>query len=222
MRGHEAFWSAAAPRYDRVVDLQIGPSTRAMVRDRLAAEERLGTVVEFGCGTGFYTEVLAQKADAVVATDVAPGMLALARSRIDAPNVTFRAEDGQRTSFPDEAFDAVFMSLVLHFTEPATTLAEMHRILRPGGTLVVANLDPDALRGLDRVRSLVRITYRGLAGYRTKPPKRFGRNVLGERELRELLARTGFDVVTAETFQDRSRSSHIPVEYVKAVKKGRR
>ena len=218
---HEAFWSAAAPRYDRVVDLQIGPATRAMVRDRLGAEGRLGTVAEFGCGTGFYTEVLAQKADAVVATDVAPGMLALAQSRIDAPNVTFRAEDGQRTSFPDETFDAVFMSLVLHFTEPATTLAEMHRILKPGGMLVVESRSGRAPR-LDRVRSLVRIAYRGLAGYRTKPPKRFGRNVLGERELRELLVGTGFDVVTAETFCDRSRSSHIPVEYVKAVKKGRR
>lgn len=75
---HE-FWSKVAPKYDRVVDLQIGPQTRSMVRERVAKEERLGRLAEFGCGTGFYTEVLANKADSVVATDVAAGMLTLAR-----------------------------------------------------------------------------------------------------------------------------------------------
>ena len=83
-------------------------------------------------------------------------------------------EDCQRTSFADGAFDAAFMSLVLHFTEPDATLAETRRILRPGGTLIAINLDMPALRGLDRVRSLGRVIYRGVAGYRTKPPKRFG------------------------------------------------
>jgi hypothetical protein len=46
------FWSKVAHAYDRVVDLQIGPRTRAMVRERVAREGRLGNLVEFGCGTG--------------------------------------------------------------------------------------------------------------------------------------------------------------------------
>jgi predicted TPR repeat methyltransferase len=74
---HRKFWSTIAQNYDKVVDLQIGVDTRAMVRERLAREARLGAVVEFGCGTGFFTEVLADKADTVLATDLAPGMLAL-------------------------------------------------------------------------------------------------------------------------------------------------
>ena len=57
------FWSAVAPKYDRVVDLQIGPQTRSMVLERLAREGHLGKVAEIGCGTGFYTQVLAAKAD---------------------------------------------------------------------------------------------------------------------------------------------------------------
>ena len=48
---------------------------------------------EFGCGTGFYTLVLLGKADSVVATDISPGMLALAKQRIEAANVTFQVED---------------------------------------------------------------------------------------------------------------------------------
>jgi ubiquinone/menaquinone biosynthesis C-methylase UbiE len=211
------FWSKVAPRYDRVVDLQIGPATRVLVRDRLEQEGWLGSVVELGCGTGFYTPALAARADRVVATDLSPGMLALARERIHAVNVTFQVEDCQRTGLADRAFDTAFMSLVLHFTEPDATLAEIRRILRPGGMLIAINLDMPALRGLDRIRSLGRVIYRGVAGYRVKPPKRFGANVMTEDQLRERLDRYGFRVVHTETIRDTSRSSNIPVEFLKAV-----
>src|SRR5262245_18512892 len=94
------FWSKAAAHYDRVVDLQLGGGTRAMVRARVAEEGRFGHLVEFGCGTGFFTRMLASKADLVVATDLSPAMLEIARKQIDASNVRFQAEDCQRTSFP--------------------------------------------------------------------------------------------------------------------------
>src|SRR5215510_9778136 len=105
------FWSAVAPRYDQVVDLQIGPKTRSMVGERLAREGHLGKVAEFGCGTGFYTQILAAKADTVVATDLSPRMLTVANERIKAANVTFQVEDCHDTSLPDEAFDTVFIGL---------------------------------------------------------------------------------------------------------------
>src|SRR5262245_37701682 len=99
------FWSNVAHRYDRVVDLQIGGKTRSMVRERVAREENLGRLVEFGCGTGFYTDVLARKADTLLATDISPGMLGVAKQRVNARNVIFQVEDCQHTSLPDGAFD---------------------------------------------------------------------------------------------------------------------
>src|SRR5580765_7089375 len=93
------FWSTIAPRYDQVVDAQIGPATRSMVREHVAREGPLGRVVEFGCGTGFFTDVLAGKAERVVATDVAPGMVQLAERRVQATNVSFQVEDCQQSSF---------------------------------------------------------------------------------------------------------------------------
>jgi ubiquinone/menaquinone biosynthesis C-methylase UbiE len=211
------FWSRVAQKYDQVVDLQIGRMTRSLVRERVAKEGPLGNLAEFGCGTGFYTQVLAGKADSVVATDLSPDMLALAKHQIKATNVTFQAEDCQRTSLPDRAFDTAFISLVIHFTEPGKTLAEMHRILKPGGMLIISNLDPRALNGLDRVRCLIRILYRGFTGYRVKPPKGFGKNVMTEKQLCDLLSQSGFKVVSTETIRDTSRSSNIPVEYIRAV-----
>jgi len=212
------FWSNVAEKYDRVVDLQIGGKTRLMVRDHVARERDLGRSVEFGCGSGFYTEVLARRADTLLATDLSPGMLELAKQRVQAANVTFQPEDCQHTSLPEGAFDTAFISLVIHFTEPDHTVAEMHRILRPGGTLLIANLDPQALNGLDRIRSLIRIVYRGVVGYRLKPPRGFGGNVMTEEQLRDLLSRSRFRVDSAETIKDPSRSSNIPIQYIRAAK----
>ena len=212
------FWSTVAQKYDQIVDLQIGPMNRSIVRERVRKEGRLGKLVEFGCGTGFYTQVLVGKADTVVATDISQGMLALAKERIKVTNVTFQVEDCQATSLPDEVFDTAFISLVIHFTEPEKTLAEMRRILKPGGTLIISNLDPGALNGVDRVRCLIRILYHGLTGYRVKPPKGFGKNIVTEKQLRELMGKSGFKVASTETIKDPSRSSNIPIEYIRAVK----
>jgi ubiquinone/menaquinone biosynthesis C-methylase UbiE len=212
------FWSTVARKYDDVVDAQLGGATRAMVRERVLKEDRLGNLAEFGCGTGYYTAVLAEKASNVVATDVSPGMLALARERVKAPNVTFQGEDCEKTSLAAASFDTAFMSLLIHFTEPARTLEEMRRILKPGGTLIVVNLDPQALGGLNRLRSLLRVLYRGITGYRLKPPKRFGANVMSGQQLGELLRKSGFRVIGMDTIRDGSRPSSIPVEYVRAVK----
>ena len=198
------FWSTVAQKYDQVVDLQIGPTTRSMVRERVAKERRLGKLAEFGCGTGFYTQVLVGKADTVVATDISRGMLALAKERIKAASVTFQVEDCQETSFPDELFDTTFISLVIYFTEPEKTLAEMRRILKSGGTLIISNLDPGALNGVDRVRCLIRILYHGLTGYRVKPPKKLGKNIVTEKQLCDLLGKSGFEVASTETIKDTS------------------
>jgi ABC-2 type transport system ATP-binding protein len=212
------FWSKVAQNYDRVVDLQIGGQTRSMVRQQLAKEGALGSAVEFGCGTGFYTETLADKADRLMATDLSPGMLDLARKRVRGAKVAFQPEDCQRTSFPDGSFDTAFMSLVIHFTQPGEALKEMHRILRPGGTLIITNLDLGALQALERLRCFARILYQGLVGYRTKPPKGLGKNMLTEKQLCNLLRESGFEVSAIEPIRDPSRSSNIPIEYVKARK----
>ena len=214
------FWSSSkvASRYDRVVDVQFGGKTRQLVRARLGREAQLGSVAELGCGTGYFTGILAARSDHVVATDASPAMVELASERVLEPNVTFRVEDCQHTSFPDGAFDSVFLALVLHFTDPEQTIAEMHRVLKAGGLLIAVNLDPKALAGFDRLRARVRVLYEGICGYRTKPPKGLIRRVLSGHELCDLLVQSGFEVLEMDVIRDPSRSSNIPVEYVRAAR----
>jgi len=214
------FWSKIAGKYDAVGDLQLGVNTRAMVRERLEREESLGVVAEFGCGGGFYTEVLAARAERVVATDLAPGMLAVAKQNIRAANVTFQTEDCQQTSFADASFETAFLSLVLHFTEPFRALAEMRRILKLGGTLIISNPDPALLSGFDRFRWLARGYFYGITRYRTKPPKGLFDNVLTEKQLCDLLVKSGFEIQSTEIIRNAAQSCNLPLEYIKAAKNG--
>lgn len=91
------FWSKIAQRYDKIVDSQIGLGIWSMVRERVAKEGNLGHLAEFGCGTGFFTQLLSSKANRIVAADLFQGMLSLAKKNVTATNVTFRLEDCQRT-----------------------------------------------------------------------------------------------------------------------------
>jgi len=214
---HGRYWSRVASAYDAVVDRQIGGRTRELVRERLAREDRLGDAAEFACGTGYFTGVLAGRAERLIATDLSPGMLEIARQRVRAANVSFGVEDCQETSFAAHSFDTAFMSLVIHFVEPERALREMHRILKPGGALIVANLDMHALSGAERARAWLRVVFRGATGYRAKPPGNFGRNLRSRAELCALLAEGGFSVAGEELVRDTRRRSNIPVDYLKAI-----
>ncbi len=209
-------WSSAAAGYDRMVDAQLG-SARALVRARLSREGALGRVVEFGCGTGYFSEVLAGRAEELVATDLAPGMIEEARRALrGVENVRVQIEDCMRTSFAEGTFDAAFMSLVLHFVDGPTALREMRRILRPGGALISANLDFSALSAPEKVAFVARrLARRHFTRDVTPPVDR--RRILSEAMLRRHLERAGFEIACCETIRDDSRRS-CPIDHVKAIK----
>lgn len=104
------------------------PAVAAVV----AAQPR--RILEVGCGWGELAEWLARETGAeVVAIDVSPRMVALARERgLDA-----RAADVQSLPFEDGAFDvAVAAWMLYHVPDLDRAIAELARVLRPGGTLV--------------------------------------------------------------------------------------
>jgi ubiquinone/menaquinone biosynthesis C-methylase UbiE len=76
----------------------------------------------------------------VTAADLSPAMIEKARWRLgDAQNVSVTVEDGQALSFLDASFDAVICSLgLMFFPDPVRGLAELRRVLRPGGRAAVS------------------------------------------------------------------------------------
>jgi ubiquinone/menaquinone biosynthesis C-methylase UbiE len=93
--------------------------------------------LDIGCGTGVFTEQVIRGCSpaAVVGIDPSPEQLAFARGRGEWSKVEFIVGDAQDLPFADNSFDIAVMALVIHFVpDPAKSVAEMWRTLRPGGT----------------------------------------------------------------------------------------
>jgi SAM-dependent methyltransferase len=93
------------------------------------------TVLELGCGTGYFTRALARSGADIVAIDVSPDLLEIARANCSAPNVRYEIQNAYKMSYPDAVFDFVVGSSVLHHLEIEAALREIYRVLKPGGTI---------------------------------------------------------------------------------------
>jgi len=92
--------------------------------------------LDVGCGNGAFTEELVTRCApaAVVAIDPSEGQLAFARTRPATAMLDFRAAGAHELPFPDASFDVAVMALVISFVpDPARAVAEMARVVRPGG-----------------------------------------------------------------------------------------
>jgi SAM-dependent methyltransferase len=137
-RGREVF-AGAADHWDRIrrqfehPDLQTGV-VGAMVPAGLQ-------VVDVGTGTGALLPTLAQAAAGVMAVDQSERLLARARRRCQdagCRNVSFQRADVRALPFADASFDVAYSSMVLHhLAEPQEAVAELARVVRPGGRVAV-------------------------------------------------------------------------------------
>lgn len=96
------------------------------------------TVLDVACGAGFGSARLAAHAAQVVGGDLDPAVVAAARRRYARPNLDFRHMDVRATGLPDGAVDCVTSFETIEHTEPARYLAELDRVLRPGGLLFLS------------------------------------------------------------------------------------
>src|SRR5437867_4572568 len=92
-------------------------------------------VLELGCGTGYFTRELARSGADVVAIDVSPDLLEVAKANSSAPNVRYEIQNAYALSYPDAVFDSVVGSSVLHHLEIVEAIREIYRVLKPGGTI---------------------------------------------------------------------------------------
>jgi ubiquinone/menaquinone biosynthesis C-methylase UbiE len=92
--------------------------------------------IDVGCGNGAFTELLAERCRPaeIQGVDPSEAQLAFARSRHSAGIAHFRQGDAMALPFADNSFDAAAMALVIFFVpDPPAGVAEMARVVRPGG-----------------------------------------------------------------------------------------
>ena len=142
-----AVFESVAPRYDLMNDLMSGGLHRvwkrfALLRTGLRAG---GRALDLAGGTGDLARGLARQvgaAGAVTLTDINPAMLARGRDKLINAGlggaVRFCVADAERLPFPAAAFDCVTIGFGLrNVTDKARALAEMRRVLAPGGRALV-------------------------------------------------------------------------------------
>lgn len=149
IRETSAFFDAAVREYDDSFD-EPGPDGYAL-RSRQAAVLDLlrgppGRVLDAGMGPGRLCAELASRGWDVSGVDASPGMVAAARARL--PSLADRIGEGRVEALPfdDGTFDAVVCTGVLEYVaQPERAMAELARVTRPGGQVVVAAPNTHAL-----------------------------------------------------------------------------
>ena len=176
--------------------------------DRLSGESGLGELIEFGCGAGLFTKVLAENASHVMATDLSDEMLAVARTQLkDWQNVTVEKADCERTVFPDEKFGSVFMANLIHVIEnPSVALQESYRILKDGGLLLVIDYTAYGMRWFEKMKMGIRVLRKW--GKWGKQPA-YSKGNLSPDELCSLVESAGFKVEEVQLMGEKMKALYL-------------
>lgn len=138
----QAFFATASADWDALRTEMFGARADLTAAFALLSPDLV--VGDLGCGTGALSAALAPHVHHVHAVDASPAMLASARTRLAAfPNV--QVDEGALEALPldDGVLDVAVLMLVLHHvSDPVRALREVHRVLRPGGRVLIGDMRP--------------------------------------------------------------------------------
>ena len=151
------FYKYLSKVYDRVNAYVFTEPMREAAIDHLEIETG-DRVLDVGCGTGFGTEGLKGRTDRILGLDQSPHQMAKARDRLDETELLgFTMGDAERLPIQSNTFDAAWSSgSIEYWPNPAEGLAEMRRVVKPGGRVVVVGpYYPDSWLGRKLVDAIM-------------------------------------------------------------------
>jgi SAM-dependent methyltransferase len=133
--------------YDTLSGILLHSLFRGIAADVAATSPVGARVLEVGCGPGHLSARMAGQGLEVTGLDLDPAMIKRAQANATNAGVTTRASfvvgDAAALPFPDASFDSVVSTFsVHHWSDPAAGLAEIGRVLRPGGRALVWDFKP--------------------------------------------------------------------------------
>ncbi len=138
----EEFFASASGQWDHLRTEMFGD--RFHLHALLALLDPAITVGDLGCGTGQVSELIAPHVARVIAVDGSTDMVQAARKRLKSLHqIEVRRGDMEALPIDDAELDAALLTLVLHHVpEPARALAEVHRVLKSGGRVLIVDMLP--------------------------------------------------------------------------------
>ncbi|WP_045404488.1 malonyl-ACP O-methyltransferase BioC [Vibrio jasicida] len=123
----------AADTYDRHAAFQRDVGQRLL--QKLPDDLTNKRVLDLGCGTGYFSQLLQQRGAEVVCGDISQAMLDKAKQRCGTQQMQYQLADAENLPFEDDSFDYVFSSLALQWcADLSYPLREIRRVLKKGGT----------------------------------------------------------------------------------------
>ena len=138
----QEFFSSSAGQWDRLREELFGDRFHLLAMGALAGSD--WTVGDLGCGTGQVSAALAPFVGRVIAVDGSAAMLQAAKKRLHGlDNIDLRRGELEALPIDDARLDAATLMLVLHhLPEPDRALAEVARVLKPGGRALIVDMLP--------------------------------------------------------------------------------
>jgi SAM-dependent methyltransferase len=125
--------------------------------------KNLQNALEIGCGAGAFSRRLALRSKSVLALDLSPEMVRIARGRsAQFPNIEFQVADVMSWNFPSKTFDCIASIATLHHVPLRGALLRMKAAIKPGGFLLVLDLF-ESERNLFKPEGLIDLTLDVLA-----------------------------------------------------------
>jgi ubiquinone/menaquinone biosynthesis C-methylase UbiE len=130
-------------KYERYLGPYLYEPYAIYTKERIKGSPQ--NVLELGAGTGRVTRHIAERIGdgaKLIATDINPGMLAIAKSKVEAKNVEYLVADTQNLPFPDDSFDCVICQFGFMFLpDKQKGFNEARRVLKPGGQFIFVTWD---------------------------------------------------------------------------------
>ncbi len=152
-KDNKGFWDRWAKRYDFM--MSGDGRTYAQIVNLLKRKlNREMAVLELACGTGLLSVRIAGSVKLLEATDFSEEMIRQAKAKAHSSRLHFSVQDATDLPYAAETFDAVVISNALHIMpEPEKALAEIRRVLKPGGILIAPTFTAaGSLSGRMRIR----------------------------------------------------------------------
>ena len=184
------YWGKHAGSHDNNVLYIVGHTINQEINGWLVNQfKNTDTVLELGCGTGIYSEMIAGRVKYLTATDLSQHMIEKAKDKLSQlSNVEVRIADSYNTLFEDSMFDGVLLVNLLHIVkDPITVLKETHRILKDDGRVVIVDFTGYGMPLLQKLR----LGFRYLKTWGSPAP--YNKN-LSPDKLVEIVKEAGFMV----------------------------
>lgn len=138
------FWDRFANFYDPFID-KVFRKTYKTILEYIDLDLNLShNVLEIGTGTGIIPFSICSKVSSIIATDISPEMVRIAKQKLkqsEIKNLDFQIQDSYNLTFPDKSFDIVIASNLFHLLyEPEKPIKEIKRVMKDNGIFIAPTL----------------------------------------------------------------------------------